>query len=170
MSLANAKTALAASSTSKRRSHSTRSYKPVVRITGRGGEKAPALRPIAQHGASYSYAMPVPPSLNNIYENKRGGGRRKSDDYKDWCERCDLELACQKPVYFNDRVDVSIYLPEPRRASDIDNRIKPLLDSLQRVGVIKNDNNKYVRSVRAAWSREVREARVNIYYAPAEAA
>jgi len=124
-----------------------------------------ALRPVAQIGASYSYVMPVPPSLNASYKNI-GRGRAKTDKYKKWCRDADLELACQKPVRFDGRVDISIYLPEPTRRSDIDNRIKPLCDSLVRVGVIDNDDNKYVRSVRAAWSTEVREARVNIYYAP----
>ena len=135
------------------------------RITGRGGDVAPALRPLAQYGASYSYVMPVPPSLNNIYENNRGGGRRKSKAYGAWCLEADWELARQKPVRFDKRVDVSIYIAEPSRASDIDNRLKPILDSLQRCGVIERDDNRFVRSVRGAWSAEEKSCRVILYYA-----
>jgi crossover junction endodeoxyribonuclease RusA len=142
----------------------------VRKTKGRGGEMAsPSLRPVAQYGASYSYVMPIPPSLNASYKNI-GRGRAKTDKYKKWCRDADIELACQKPVRFDSRVDISIYLPTPKRCSDIDNRIKPICDSLVRVGVLANDDNRYVRSVRAAWSYDETECRVILYHAPAEAA
>lgn len=139
------------------------------RIGGRALRKGPATqndRPLAQIGAGYSYLMPVPPSLNNIYENSRGGGRRKSDAYKGWCLEADWELARQRPVRFEGRVDVSIVITEPKNPSDIDNRLKPILDSLQRCGVIRKDDNRFVRSVRGAWSAEEKTCRVNIWHAP----
>lgn len=135
-------------------------------------EAAP-LRPLAQFGASYSYVMPVPPSLNSIYKNvpfttKKGrktSRRSKTDAYEDWCLEADWELARQKPVRFDRRVDVSIVIAEIPNA-DIDNRAKPILDSLKRCGVIKNDNSKYVRQVCARWSQEETACRVNVYHAP----
>jgi Holliday junction resolvase RusA-like endonuclease len=135
--------------------------------TGNRGLASPIspLRPLAQFGAAYTFKIPAPPSLNASYKNI-GRGRAKTGKYKAWCDMADLELACQKPPRFNQRVDVSIYLPEPSRNSDIDNRIKPVMDSLVRVGVIENDDNRFVRSVRAAWSEDESEARVIIYYAP----
>ncbi|MBX3533386.1 MAG: RusA family crossover junction endodeoxyribonuclease [Xanthobacteraceae bacterium] len=125
------------------------------------------MRRVADFAEQFTCQLPVPPSLNNIYRNA-GKRRIKTKEYEAWCLECDWELARLKPPAFSlGRVDVSIYLAMPRRPSDIDNRIKPLMDSLQRCEVIRGDDNRFVRSVRAAWSEEESKCRLHIYYAPA---
>jgi Holliday junction resolvase RusA-like endonuclease len=171
MSLANAKTELAASSTSKRRSHSTRSYKPVVRITGRGGEKAPALRRVADFGECASLKIPVPISVNAMYRNLPGRGRVKTTALKNWKLEAEWEVARQNPPRFVGQVDISITLRYPPNGrADCSNYIKCVEDLLVTCGVIEDDSCKHVRSVAARWSREETSCRVNVYHAPAEAA
>jgi Holliday junction resolvase RusA-like endonuclease len=140
----------------------------VRKTKGRGGEMAsPSLRPVAQYGASYSYVIPMPISVNAMYRNVPKVGRVKTTKYKNWCLEAEWELARQKPVRFDARVDISIYLrTPPRGTADCSNHAKAVEDLLVRCGVIKDDRHNYVRSTRTSWSDEETEARVILYHAP----
>lgn len=79
-----------------------------------------------------------PPSVNSIYRNVPGKGRRKTKAYRKWREDAVLWLRLQKPPAFTEQVSVSIELPLSTRG-DADNRNKAALDALQEAGVVAND-------------------------------
>lgn len=100
----------------------------------------------------FDVEIPVPPSLNNIYENlsphksrKTGKvitGRRKSNEYEAWKIAAAWEIARAVPAEkrIAGPVTVAILLPEKMRG-DIDNRIKGALDALVASGRIDDDRN-----------------------------
>ena len=90
--------------------------------------------------------LPVPPSTNRLYRNKRGGpGRVKTQTYRDGRSAAELLGNIQKPKRRDGLSDVTIYAP-PGRA-DRDNIIKPALDACVAIGVIADDNPRYIRNV-----------------------
>jgi Holliday junction resolvase RusA-like endonuclease len=114
----------------------------------------------AGQGAALSFTveLPMPPSLNNAYENfqarsKKTGKmvtrRRKSDDYTAWKNAAALLIRHKVPPdkRIGGPVRVTIDLPTKMRG-DVDNRIKPILDALVVSGRIDDDRN--VESI-SAW-------------------
>jgi crossover junction endodeoxyribonuclease RusA len=86
------------------------------------------------------YELPYPPSVNHYW---RHVGRRTliSREGRRYRERvCGLLLSrCEPPM--RGRLQVSIVVFQPnRRAIDLDNRLKGLLDSLEHAGVYENDS------------------------------
>lgn len=105
------------------------------------------------------FNLPLPPSLNNIFFNKPHGGRAKTTDYKNWLDTAAWEIRGQRVAPIAGDVRVCIVIERPNKTSDIDNRIKPVLDAMQKAGVIVND--KSVVDVRARWG-EVKGCVVNV--------
>ena len=99
------------------------------------------------------FAIPDPPSLNNIYANRAGGGRFKTAAYKKWREdgAAHLRWIIQAPRITEAPVDVTIHLAK-RLRGDADNRIKPCMDLLVAAGVLIGDQKKFVRSAKAEWT------------------
>lgn len=101
-----------------------------------------------------SLFLPFPPSVNAMFENRKGG-RKKSDGYKMW-------LADAEEAYLKQRkhvkphtgkVQVVIMLKAAdKRLRDCDNLIKSVLDFLVNHKIIVADDQRYVRSVMAMWS------------------
>jgi len=81
--------------------------------------------------------LPLPPSLNNAFFN-RARGRTRSPDYKAWQEAAGKRLTLQSwdmpspPYGVTIRVNIN-------HKSDIDNRVKPVLDLLVKHGVLTGD-------------------------------
>jgi len=100
--------------------------------------------------------LPMPPSANNMWVH---AGRRHylSEYYSNWREDCDaLGMANRwhkHPVKGKFTVAISLNRGKARKGSDADNRIKPILDALQRLGVIENDN--LCEKVSAEWGEPV---------------
>lgn len=99
------------------------------------------------------YILPTPPSVNAMFGNNAGPGRGRfaTKQYKAWKDEA---LACvleQGRKAFSKPVTIAIQLCDPRRRSDVDNRIKPVLDLLVSTGIIPDDSNKFVRGVSACW-------------------
>jgi crossover junction endodeoxyribonuclease RusA len=99
----------------------------------------------------FDFWLPMPPSLNNAYENFRARNkktgrmvtrRRKSDEYALWQTNAKALIAhLVKPERrIAGPVCVAIALPEKMRG-DVDNRIKPILDALVASGRIDDDRN-----------------------------
>lgn len=83
--------------------------------------------------------LPLPPSLNNAFVNRPDGkGRWPSRDYSRWREQAAKALTLQawdmpaKPYTVTIRVNID-------HRSDIDNRVKPVLDLLVKHGVLAGD-------------------------------
>lgn len=100
------------------------------------------------------FAILDPPSLNNIYANRCGGGRIKTAAYRKW-----LKAAAEHIAYV-ERVGplptpAEIVISLPRHLSgDADNRIKPVIDAIVQSGALPGDGKKYVHSAKAEWTKQ----------------
>ena len=88
--------------------------------------------------------LPFPPSVNRIWRMRKGGGKPYLDTrYQTWKRVADnLYLANKRnwlPVKGNFRATITLDIAH-RGRTDLDNRIKALLDWLQRAKIIENDS------------------------------
>lgn len=85
--------------------------------------------------------FPWPPSMNSQWRNVDGRAVLSLAARK-WKAAADKEVQWQRPMTFGTaRVKVSVDLHAPNlRRYDIDNRVKLLLDSLQRMHVVADDS------------------------------
>ena len=96
-------------------------------------------------------ALPFPPSVNAMW---RYGRERvyKSKSYAAWIVEADAALMADhpKPKKVRGHFTIDISFPRKRRGrSDVDNRVKAVLDWLQRVELI--DNDSLCDGVEASW-------------------
>ena len=109
-----------------------------------------------------------PPTANNLFRNVPGKGRVKTDRYKAWLAEPlflgtpDMgfrRLASAPAAPIAHDVAVTIECPRPRKNSDLDNRIKGLIDKIAGAGWLVND--KQVVKITAMWA-ELPACRVTI--------
>lgn len=93
--------------------------------------------------------LPMPPSLNSIWRHRKTPSGRlvvyPSISYQKWKRAAGQEWMVQKPRNFKAidgpfRAKIILYT-KSGRTSDIDNRIKVVLDLAQSVSIVKNDSN-----------------------------
>jgi crossover junction endodeoxyribonuclease RusA len=86
------------------------------------------------------WKIPVPPSANNLFINRPGGGRAKSPAYRKWIEEAGWRLREQlaQPVA-GKTFSLTIYAPVNRQR-DISNVIKATEDLLVSMGLIPVDD------------------------------
>lgn len=100
--------------------------------------------------------LPCPPSVNRIWRASKAGKCRvsTSPEFRDWVERADALIMShggmrgRKTIY--GQFTALIEVKRPSATSDIDNRIKAVLDYAQRCGFVEND--KRLIEVTARWS------------------
>lgn len=98
--------------------------------------------------------LPVPPSVNAMYRNVRGVGRVKTKVYKDWAAAAGYLLKHQS-LSCSILVPVSIHIKVPtNNRRDLDNHAKPIIDALDKAGIIDNDRCKCVREIHMGWHDE----------------
>src|SRR5690606_34700462 len=113
-------------------------YLTTARVIEHGG----AAQPKRRHDDSLCLTLPYPPPLNNLYATVRGrrvlskDGRRYKAAVLGITAGRGIERL-QGPV----RVKVDVY--RPRKAGDLDNTLKVLLDSL--TGIAWEDDRQIVR-------------------------
>lgn len=111
------------------------------------------------------YELTMPPSLNNMYPSGAGGGRYRSPEYDAWIRTATKELEAQRARPVVGRVEIAITLEDRAHRYDPDNRVKPLLDLLVKLGLIDGDSHKTVRKI-VVQIGDVTGARVEIVNAP----
>lgn len=95
--------------------------------------------------SSVRLLLPIPPSTNNLYVNRRGSlsGRRKGAEYALWLHAAGwavkLQAGAFMPPLISGLVAVDIQAPLNRRR-DLDNSLKALLDLLVKMCIISDDN------------------------------
>ncbi len=82
-----------------------------------------------------------PPSLNNLFINVKGKGRIKSPDYRAWQTNALLQLRRQYGWHVAGPIHVRLLFNRADTRSDLDNLVKPVLDTLMSAGRISDDRN-----------------------------
>lgn len=96
--------------------------------------------------------LPFPPSVNKIWLRRKRGGIYLNPDYAEWKEHCNGVLLSKRSELgpmITGPFEAFITLDESRRTNkdgsrkkniDADNRVKAVLDWLERAAVILNDS------------------------------
>jgi len=97
----------------------------------------------------------LPPSVNAIWRHTKGGKTYRTAAYMTWIrgEEWNVQPQLIKQHRFTGPVYVTLAMKRPRANTDLDNRIKGVLDFLQHVAAI--DNDKHVMGVNAFWSADL---------------
>lgn len=82
----------------------------------------------------------VPPGVNNLYPTSRSGHRYKSNAYKSWLANAEISMLGQGRVIKGPFHLVATFERKDRRLTDLDGKIKALLDFLTGWGVIEDDS------------------------------
>jgi Holliday junction resolvase RusA-like endonuclease len=109
-----------------------------------------------------TFTIPVPPSVNDLYANRktfikgksRQFGRILTKKHWAWRKECGQMLMVQRARPIPGRISFAIYIDETSLSdsSDIDGRIKAVLDALVHFEIIGGDSKRFVRDVSAHWS------------------
>jgi Holliday junction resolvase RusA-like endonuclease len=107
--------------------------------------------------------LPIPPSLNNAFvEFKRNGktARVKSAEYGRWQADAikQLQVYAVAPLVRPYAVHIRVNIDHK---SDVDNRVKPVLDALVKAGVICGD--QWVDDCRITRDRSVQGCEVELW-------
>lgn len=104
--------------------------------------------------------VPVPPSVNKLFRNVPGKGRAKTREYRDWQAVARRELRRQKPTFFDGKVVILITVERHDKSSDIDNRVKALLDALKGIVIV---DDKHVVAFATCWApKDIGVARIAV--------
>jgi Holliday junction resolvase RusA-like endonuclease len=94
--------------------------------------------------------LPMPPPLNNLFVNRRGG-RAKSGRYESWITEAGLKLNMQRPTPVSGHFAVTMVFVRPdRRRRDLDGLAKAILDLFVKHGV--TDDDALCDSIWLRWS------------------
>lgn len=103
--------------------------------------------------------LPMPPSTNRLWRSTRKGIVYKETKAKNWCEQAAWAvLAQRKGVTL--KGNVSVMLEIEYGEGDADNRIKAVLDMLERGGLLENDSQVVCGTW--TWSNDVSGIRVTV--------
>ena len=84
--------------------------------------------------------LPYPPSMNTYWRNFRGNTvlSKAGREFKQAVWACVMEQKI--PKFGNKRLEVTMWLyPRSKVVTDLDNRLKAVLDGLEEAGVYDND-------------------------------
>jgi crossover junction endodeoxyribonuclease RusA len=84
--------------------------------------------------------LPYPPSVNTYWRNFRGNTvlSKAGREFKAAVSEC--VIAQNVPKFGNKRLEVTLWLyPRSKIVTDLDNRLKAVLDGLEDAGVYNND-------------------------------
>lgn len=99
-------------------------------------------------------SLPMPPSVNGLFANKRTGGRVKTQAYKSWLQ---LAGTCVKDSHRLNLGPYSISIALKRSTvsslSDLTNREKAVSDLLVAHGVVKDD--RYCQMLSMHWDEGI---------------
>ncbi len=86
--------------------------------------------------------LPYPPSINTYWRNFRGNTvlSKSGREFKTAVAEC--VVAQNIPKFGDKRLEVTMWLyPRSKVVTDLDNRLKAVLDGLEEAGVYDNDGN-----------------------------
>jgi len=105
--------------------------------------------------SGFLVSLPVPPSVNGLYANRKSGGRHKTRAYRQWCNDAGWEIKSQKPISVLGKYKFFLTLPKLPANSDPDNRCKAALDLLVALKLVQDDSSAYCVGVNVAIDEEL---------------
>jgi len=96
-----------------------------------------------------TFTLPAPPSVNAIYRNVRGKGRVRTKLYDDFLSFATASIRRQEVEPVKGNVVVLAGLERTSALSDLDNRLKAMLDVIVKAELIEDD--RFVTAIAAAW-------------------
>jgi crossover junction endodeoxyribonuclease RusA len=96
--------------------------------------------------------LPLPPSVNALTFNRKGG-RSKTESYDAWLIEAGVLLNQQKPGRIVGPYSLMAAFARPNKSSDLANREKALSDLLVKHGVIEDD--RFAESISLRWDHLV---------------
>jgi len=96
-----------------------------------------------------SFTLPTPPSVNELYKNLPGHGRVKAGLYDDFIRRGVAAIRRQGVATVHGYVIAIFGVERMSMTADIDNRLKSMLDTIVKAGVI--DDDRFVTSICVSW-------------------
>lgn len=108
-----------------------------------------------------TFTLDAPPSVNRVW---RHAGTRvyKDTRYVAWQRTAGRQVMAKRPGRFppGTQVAVIIRAGKAKRARDLDNYGKGILDLIQSLGIVDNDRN--VSDLRLAWDTGIEPGRVQV--------
>ncbi len=102
----------------------------------------------------------IPVSINAMYPSSRTGRRYKSEAAKIWEQDCLFQLlTVKRPKNKITTLYIEFVFNNMRR-NDIDNKIKPTLDMLQKAGFLQDDSQIMELHVYKSFDKEKPEIRI----------
>lgn len=95
-------------------------------------------------------ALPLPPPAHVLFVDVPGIGRAPSQILARWKREAWDAMAGQKQRFLGGPVRIAIVFAD-RGKTDLEARLKPVLDFLVVKGVIQDDSRSVLREVRLAW-------------------
>jgi Holliday junction resolvase RusA-like endonuclease len=89
--------------------------------------------------SGFLISLPTPPSTNNLYSNRKAGGRHKTRAYRQWCNDAGWEVKSQHPAPVHGKY--KFFLTVPKIRGDVSNRVKAAEDLLVSLGLIDDDRH-----------------------------
>lgn len=97
-----------------------------------------------------TFTLPeMPPSTNNLYANRAGRGRVKSDAYRNWLSAARWTLKAQGARVITGDVRIEIRVGPRRANADCTNRLKPIEDALSGIAFA---DDKFVAGASIEWA------------------
>lgn len=121
----------------------------VVAVGATGAADNPSLTHPATP-ASVAFTIPTPPSVNQIYRNKPGRGRVKSGLYDDFIARAVTAIRLQKVKPLDSGNYIAVFgVERMSMCADIDNRLKAMIDTIVKAGLITDD--RFITAIAVSW-------------------
>ena len=109
------------------------------------------------------FALPFPPSSNNLFVNGKRG-RFRSPRYEAWIAEVGVEIMRQRPAKYTGPVNLIYEFQEgfDNRKRDLGNLEKATTDILVLHRIIEADDGSIVRRISLAWNPTIEGVRVLI--------
>lgn len=104
---------------------------------------------LADQPSPVSFTLPTPPSVNELYKNIKGIGRARTGLYDDMIRRGIAAIRNQKVTPVPGYVVAIFGVERMSLSADIDNRLKSMLDTIVKAGIV--DDDKFVTAIAVSW-------------------
>lgn len=118
-------------------------------ITAPEGPNETGAGILADLPAPVAFTLPTPPSTNALFKNVPGKGRVRTGKYDDFIRHAvtSIRSQCVRPVQGN--VLAVFGIERPNSTSDLDNRLKGLIDAIVKASVLEDD--RFITGLAVSW-------------------